>query len=181
MGLTPLTSSGLVRVVLRSLGWTDFLNWISKLDFWTFRLDSWTSGLDFWAFLASQDSLLRLFWGPTRPSWTPKCTDLMDWTSSLDFWTFRLHFGLLNWTFWVCLLLAEHAGASVCAMKSAPQDFGMDPFLGLSRHHTLKDLLYTLEFIFNKQITKLQSKVVQNRVRCQLLQEVASTDAFFGL
>ena len=132
VGLTPFTDSGLVCEVGWIPGCPDFLHWISRLDFWTFRLDSWTSGLDFQVFLASQDSLLRPFWGPTRPSWTPKCTDLMDWTSSLDFWTFRLHCGLLNWTFWVFLLLAEHAGASVCAMRSALPSFGMCPSLILS-------------------------------------------------
>ena len=63
VGLTPLASLDLGPVVPWTLGWTDFLDWISRLDFWTFRLDPWTSGLDFWAFLASQGSLLKLFWG----------------------------------------------------------------------------------------------------------------------
>ena len=148
--------------MLRTLGWPDFLDWISRLDFWTFRLDSWTSGLDFWVLLASQDSLLRLFWGPTRPSWTPKCTDLMDWTSSLDFWTFRLHFGLLNWTFWVFLLLAEHAGALVCAMQSALPDFQVNPSLLLSRHQHLKDFLYTFEFILSKRTSKFNQKMFKS-------------------
>ena len=151
VGLTPFASSGLICAVLRTLGWTGFLDWTSRLDFWTFRLDSWTSGLDFWAFVASQDALLRAFWGPTGPSWTPKCTHLMDWTSSLDFWTFRLHFGLLSWTFWIFLLLAEHAGASVCAMKSALPDFGIYPSLVLSRHQIVKDFLHFVEPIFGKK------------------------------
>ena len=97
----------------------------------------------------------------------------------MDFWTLRLRFGLLNWTFWVFLLLAEHAGASVCAMKSAPPDFGMDPFLGLSRHHNLKDLLYTFELVLNKKNTKLQPKVVQNSVQYELLREIAVKDVSF--
>ena len=78
-------------------------------------------------------------------------------------------------------LLAERAGASVCAIKSAPPDFGMDPFLGLSRHHNLKDLLYTFEFILNKNITKLQPNVVQNRVQYEFLREIAVRDVFYGL
>ena len=93
VGLTPFTDSGLIRAVLRTLGWTGFLHWISRLDFWTFRLDFWTSGLNFAAFPTSQVSLLKLFWGPTRPSWTPKCADFIDWSSSPIFLTFSLRFG----------------------------------------------------------------------------------------
>ena len=136
-----------------------FHSWIfGVLDFWIFRLDAWTTGLDFCAFLASQDSLLELFWGPTRPSWTPKCTDLMDWTSSLDFWTFILRFALLNWTFWVFLLLAEHAGALVYAMKSALPDFGMDTSLVLSWHQIVKDFLYIFEPIFGHKSVNIIQK-----------------------
>ena len=162
MGLTPFTDSGLVPEVGWIPGCPDFLDWISRLDFWTFRLDSWTSGLDFWIFLASQDSLLKVFWGPTRPSWTPKCTDLMDWTSSLDFWTCRLHFGLLNWTFRGFSLLAEHAGASVCAMKSALPDFQVNPSLVLSRHQHLKDFLYTFELNLSKKTSNFNQKLFKS-------------------
>ena len=86
----------------------------------------------------------------------------MDWTSSLDFWAFRLHFGLLNWTFRVFLLLAEHAGASVYAMKSALPDFEVNPSLVLSRHQNLKDFLYTFECILSKKTSNFNPKLFQS-------------------
>ena len=104
-----------------------WLSRLSRLDFQTGLLDFQTGLLDLWTGLLGLSGLpgvtFQAILGPTRPSWTPKCAVFVDWTSSLDFWTFRLHFGLLNWTFWVFLLLAEHAGASVYAMKSAHPDF----------------------------------------------------------
>ena len=144
-------------------------------------MDFRPSGLDFGAFLTSQGSLVELFWGPTRPSWAPKCADFIGWTSSLIFLTFRLHSGLLNSTFWFFVLLAEHAGASVWAMKSALPDFGIDPSMVLSRHQIVKDVLLLFERFFSKKNIKLQPRSIQSRVRRQSLQEVASENVFFGL
>ena len=78
------------------------------------------------------------------------------------------------------MLLAEHAGASVWAMKSALPDFGIDPSMVLSRHQIVKDVLLLFERFFGKKNIKLQPKSIQSRVRRQSLQEVDSEDVFFG-
>ena len=79
------------------------------------------------------------------------------------------------------MLLVEHAGASVCAMKSALPDFGIDSSMVLSRHQIVKGVLRLFERFFGKKNIKLQPKSMQNRVRRQSLQEVASENVFFGL
>ena len=101
------------------------------------------------------------FWGPTQPSWTPKCADFIDWTSSLDFWAFLCHFRLSDWTFWFFGLLAEHAGASVWAVKSALPDFGVDPSLVLSRHQIVGDFLYPFVAIFDEKSIKFNPKLLK--------------------
>ena len=52
--------------------------------------------------------------------------------------------------FSVFLLLAEHAGTLVSAMKSALADFEVNLCLVSSRHQILKNFLYTFEFILGK-------------------------------
>ena len=132
MGLTPSASYGSDVRGVADLG----LSRLSTLDFWTGLLDFQTGLLDFWTgllgFSGFLGSLWRPFWGTNRNFWTPDCEDFVAWTSRLDFWTSRLHFGLLDWTFWLFLLLAEHAGTLVFARDSACPDFGMDPSLVVS-------------------------------------------------
>ena len=79
------------------------------------------------------------------------------------------------------VLLTEHAGASVYAVKSALTDFEIDPSMVLSRHQIVKDVLLLFERFFVKRNIKIQPRSIQSRVRRQSLQEVASEDVFFGL
>ena len=57
------------------------------------------------------------------------------------------------------MLLAEHAGASVWAMKSALPDFGIDPSMVLSRHQIVKDILLLFERFFGEKISNFNQKV----------------------
>ena len=57
------------------------------------------------------------------------------------------------------MLLAEHAGASVCAMKSALPDFGVDPFLVSSRHQIVKDVLCPFVAFFDEKSLKFNPKL----------------------
>ena len=57
------------------------------------------------------------------------------------------------------MLLAEHAGASVWAMKSALPDFGIDPSMVLSRHQIVKDALLLFERVFGKKTSNFNQKV----------------------
>ena len=82
--------------------------------------------------------------------------------------------------FWFFVILAEYAGASVCAMKSALPHFGIDPAMVLSRHQIVKDVLLLFERFFANKNIKIQPKSIQSRIRRQSLQEVASEDVFFG-
>ena len=57
------------------------------------------------------------------------------------------------------MLLAEHAGASVWAMKSALPDFGVAPSLVLSRHQIVRDFVCSCVAIFNKKSLKFNPKL----------------------
>ena len=57
------------------------------------------------------------------------------------------------------MLLAEQAGASVWAMKSALPDFRVDPSLVLSRHQIVRDFLCPVVAIFDEKSIKLTPKL----------------------
>ena len=57
------------------------------------------------------------------------------------------------------MLLAEHAAASVCAMKSALPGFGVDPSLVLSRHQIVRDFLWPFVATFDEKSIKSNLKL----------------------
>ena len=57
------------------------------------------------------------------------------------------------------MILAEHAGALVRAMKSALPDFGIDPSVVLSRHQFVRDFLYPFGAIFDEKSMKFNPKL----------------------